>query len=155
MAVPRVVPYSFSSQTLLSFSYSRFTLSTLPISPFPLFPPSIFSPSASYTPFSQSILGQAVLPFRHHSEPPYPAHKAHIALFVRPRLCPQGHFSVPTSDFLQIPPRGGHPCLRLTVPTAKSVADFHRQVIAHVERTKRKASKTWCFQGFFESSDLF
>ena len=92
--------------------------------------------------FAQSIFGQAVLPFRHHSEPPYPAHKAHIALFVRPRHCPQGHFSVPTSDFLQIPPRGGHPCLWPTVPTAKSVADFHRQVIAHGERTKRKASKT-------------
>ena len=63
-------------------------------------------------------------------------------LFVRPRLCPQGHFSVPTSDFLQIPPRGGHPCLRLTVPTAKSVADFHRQVIAHVERTRKRDSLT-------------
>ena len=56
-------------------------------------------------------------------------------LFVRPRFCPQEHFSVPTSDFLQIPPLDGHPCLRLTVPTAKSVADFHRQVIAHAERT--------------------
>ena len=60
-------------------------------------------------------------------------------LFVRPRFCPQGHFSVPTSDFLQIPPHNGHPCLRLTVPTAKSVADFHRQVIAHAERTKNTA----------------
>jgi hypothetical protein len=33
--------------------------------------------------------------------------------------------------FLQILPRGKHPCLWLTVPTAKSVADFQRQVIAH------------------------
>ena len=56
-------------------------------------------------------------------------------LFVRPRLCPQGHFSVPTSDFLQIPSHDGHPCLWLTVPTAKSVADFHHQVITHAERT--------------------
>ena len=37
--------------------------------------------------------------------------------------------------FLQIPPHDGHPCLWLTVPTAKSVADFHRQVITHAERT--------------------
>ena len=37
--------------------------------------------------------------------------------------------------FLQIPPHDGHPCPWLTVPTAKSVADFHRQVIAHAERT--------------------
>ena len=69
-------------------------------------------------------------------------------LFVRPRLCPQRHFSVPTSDFLQIPPHGGHPCLRLTVPTAKSVADFHRQVIAHAERTKRNRYRSKSNTGF-------
>ncbi len=57
-------------------------------------------------------------------------------LFVRPRFCPRVSI-LPTSGFLQIPPRDGHPCLRLTVPTAKSVADFHRQVIAHAERTKK------------------
>ncbi|MFF0419754.1 hypothetical protein, partial [Paenibacillus lactis] len=34
--------------------------------------------------------------------------------------------------------RGGHPCLWLTVPTAKPVADFHRQVIAHAGRTIKK-----------------
>lgn len=56
-------------------------------------------------------------------------------LFVRPRFCPWVSI-LPTSDFLQIPSYGGHPCLRLTVPTAKSVADFHRQVIAHAERTR-------------------
>lgn len=43
------------------------------------------------------------------------------------------------SGFLQIPPRDGHPCPWLTVPTAKPVADFHRQVIAHAGRTSRKA----------------
>ena len=42
------------------------------------------------------------------------------------------------SDFLQIPPHGGHPCLSLTVPTAKPVADFHHQVITHAGRTKNK-----------------
>ncbi|MBR5423434.1 MAG: hypothetical protein IK108_05415, partial [Clostridia bacterium] len=39
------------------------------------------------------------------------------------------------SGFLQIPPHDGHPCLWLTVPTAESVADFHRQVVAHAGRT--------------------
>ncbi|MDR0853494.1 MAG: hypothetical protein LBN34_03925, partial [Clostridiales Family XIII bacterium] len=39
-------------------------------------------------------------------------------------------------DFLQIPPRDGHPCPLLTVPTAKPVTDFHRQVIAHAEHTR-------------------
>ena len=49
-----------------------------------------------------------------------------------------GLVCLPTSDFLQIPPCNGRPCLWLTVPTAKSVADFHRQVIAHAERTRKK-----------------
>ena len=40
-----------------------------------------------------------------------------------------------TSGFLQIPPRGGHPCLRLTLPTTKRVVDFHHQAIAHGGRT--------------------
>ena len=39
-------------------------------------------------------------------------------------------------DFLQTPPHDGRPCLWLTVPTAKPVADFHRQVITHAERTE-------------------
>ena len=30
--------------------------------------------------------------------------------------------------------------VRLTLPTAKRVADFHRQVIAHVGRTTKKAA---------------
>ncbi|WP_459796632.1 hypothetical protein, partial [Alkalibacterium sp. m-11] len=45
------------------------------------------------------------------------------------------------SDFLQIPPHGGHPCLSLTVPTAKSVVDFHHQVVAHAGRTCKKAAR--------------
>ena len=61
-------------------------------------------------------------------------------LFVRPRFCPRVSI-LPTSGFLQIPPHDGHPCLRLTVPTAKSIADFHRQVIAHAERTKNRPPK--------------
>ncbi len=47
------------------------------------------------------------------------------------------HFPASTSDFLQIPPHDGHPCLRLTVPTAKSVVDFHHLVITHVGRTQK------------------
>ena len=41
--------------------------------------------------------------------------------------------------FLQTPPHGGRPCPQLTVPTAKSVADFHRQVITRAERTQKTA----------------
>ena len=59
-------------------------------------------------------------------------------LFVRPGVCPCRHFAASTSGFLQIPPHDGHPCLRLTVPTAKSVVDFHHQVIALAGRTTKK-----------------
>ena len=41
------------------------------------------------------------------------------------------------SDFLQTPPHDGRPCLWITVPTAKPVADFHRQVITRAERTNK------------------
>ena len=63
-------------------------------------------------------------------------------LFVRPGVCPAGFLILP-SGFLQIPPHGGHPCLRLTVPTAKSVVDFHHQVIAHAGRTIWYYLKDW------------
>ena len=42
------------------------------------------------------------------------------------------------SDFFQTPPHDGRPCLWLTVPTAKPVADFHRQVITRAEHTTIK-----------------
>jgi len=51
-------------------------------------------------------------------------------------------------DFLQIPPHGRHPCPWLTVPTAKSVADSHRQVVAHAERTRKNPQKRSVFKGF-------
>jgi hypothetical protein len=44
------------------------------------------------------------------------------------------------SGFLQIPSHDGHPCLQLTVPTAKPVVDFHHQVITHAGRTNTGAS---------------
>lgn len=50
--------------------------------------------------------------------------------------------------FLQIPPHGGHPCLQLTVPTAKPVVDFHHQVIAHAGRTTQKRCEL-LFRTFF------
>ena len=56
-------------------------------------------------------------------------------LFVRPGVCPRRYFQTSASGFLQTPPCDGRPCLRLTLPTAKRVADFHRQVVAHAERT--------------------
>ncbi|WP_229666685.1 hypothetical protein, partial [Paraliobacillus quinghaiensis] len=37
--------------------------------------------------------------------------------------------------FLQILSHDRHPCLSLTVPTAKSVVDFHHLVITHAGRT--------------------
>ena len=45
------------------------------------------------------------------------------------------------SDFFQTPPHDGRPCLWLTVPTAKPVADFHRQVITHAEHTTKNKNK--------------
>ena len=50
------------------------------------------------------------------------------------------YFLPPTSGSLQIPPHDGHPCLRLTLPTAKRVADFHRQVVAHAGRTAKNGA---------------
>ena len=47
-------------------------------------------------------------------------------------------FQPPQSGFLQIPPRDGHPCLRLTVPATESVVDFHHQVVAHAGRTQKR-----------------
>ena len=44
------------------------------------------------------------------------------------------------SGFLQIPRRHGHPCLSLTVPTAKPVVDFHHQIIIHAGRTAEKST---------------
>ena len=46
------------------------------------------------------------------------------------------------SDFFQTPPHNGRPCLWLTVPTAKPVADFHRQVITHAEHTTKNTGAT-------------
>src|SRR5699024_11343870 len=70
-------------------------------------------------------------------------------LFVRPGVCPCRHFAASTSGFLQIPPHDGHPCLRLTVPTAKSVVDFHHQVIAHAGRTITKGRRKDSAATFF------
>src|SRR5699024_2419221 len=52
------------------------------------------------------------------------------------------------SGFLRIPPLNGHPYLWLTVPTAKSVMDFHHQVIAHAGRTKNDTRTTIAQQPF-------
>ncbi|WP_460292199.1 hypothetical protein, partial [Bacillus cereus] len=41
------------------------------------------------------------------------------------------------SDFLQIPRHHGHPCLSLTVPTAKPVVDFHHRVVVHAGHTNK------------------
>jgi len=54
--------------------------------------------------------------------------------------------TLPTG-FLQIPPRDGHPCPWLMVPTAKPIADFHRQAIAHAGRTRKKMAYQSHFLG--------
>lgn len=46
--------------------------------------------------------------------------------------------------FLQIPPRGGQPCLGLTLLAAKRVADLHRRVSAHAGRTKKNRRLLLC-----------
>ena len=45
------------------------------------------------------------------------------------------------SNFFQTPPHDGCPCLWLTVPTAKPLADFHRQVITHAEHTSKNSRR--------------
>ena len=58
-------------------------------------------------------------------------------------------FQLSKSGFLRIPPHGGHPCLRLTVPATESVVDFHHQVVAHAGRTRTLEEKrTFLLQGF-------
>ena len=58
----------------------------------------------------------------------------------RPETLPCGDLSTPQSGFFQIPPHDGHPCIWLTVPASKSVADFHHQVIAHAGRTNKRTA---------------
>ena len=72
-------------------------------------------------------------------------------LFVRPRFCPWLHFSASTSGFFQILPHDRHPCLRPTVPTDKSVVDFHHQVVTHAEHTRKEAEH---YQKYSASSVL-
>ncbi len=58
-------------------------------------------------------------------------------------------FFIPQSGFLQTPPHDGRPCLRLTVPTAKSVVDSHHQVIMRAEHTHTNTG------GLFRSPPVF
>ena len=64
--------------------------------------------------------------------------------------------------FLQIPPRGGHPCFQLILPTVGRIVDFHHLVIAHVGRTKKStplnsrsggASKSIC-EAYYSTSTI-
>ena len=57
-------------------------------------------------------------------------------------VLPTGLVFSPASNFLQIPPHDGHPCLRLTLPTAKCVAVSHRLVPTHAGYTKKIMSST-------------
>ena len=42
------------------------------------------------------------------------------------------------AGFLQIPPRGGNPCLWLILLAAKRIADLHRRVSARAGRTQKR-----------------
>src|SRR5690606_1904629 len=53
------------------------------------------------------------------------------------RFCPSGQDFA--AGFLQIPPRDGHPCLKLTLPTANCARDFHPIVMTHAGRTHKNA----------------
>ncbi len=55
----------------------------------------------------------------------------------RARVLPCGVF-FPQSGFLQIPRRRGHPCLRLTLPAAGRVRDFHPIERALAGRTRKR-----------------
>ena len=60
-------------------------------------------------------------------------------LFVGSGVCLPAFFSLLTSIFLQIPPHGEHPCLRLTLPTAERAVVFHHIMLnmpdAHIKRS--------------------
>ena len=43
------------------------------------------------------------------------------------------------TGLLHTPPHDGRTCLSLTVPTAKSVVDFHHQVTAHSGQTNKRS----------------
>ncbi|HLR42863.1 MAG TPA: hypothetical protein VK067_06470, partial [Pseudogracilibacillus sp.] len=45
------------------------------------------------------------------------------------------------ADFLQIPPHGGHPCLKLTVTTAFTVQDFNLIEYVHALHTKKSLTQ--------------
>ncbi|WP_218640746.1 hypothetical protein, partial [Paenibacillus odorifer] len=49
------------------------------------------------------------------------------------------------AGFLQIPPRGGHPCLKLMATTAFAIRDFNPIDSAHAGRTQQKNLPTGRF----------
>ncbi|WP_235615965.1 hypothetical protein, partial [Brevibacillus reuszeri] len=53
------------------------------------------------------------------------------------------------ANFLQIPPHGGHPCLRLMVTTAFTIRDFNPRDNAHAGRTCKKSLKSQDIRDFF------
>ena len=78
---------------------------------------------------------------------PYPRLQPYMISVRRARVLPCFSFLPPQSSFLQIPPRDGHPCLRLTLPTAGRVRDFHPIERALAGRTE-KSLDTLIFKAF-------
>ena len=63
------------------------------------------------------------------------------------RIAHRIQYSFCSSDrgFIQTTPRDGRHCLGLIVPTTKSVADFHRQVVTRAERTPKQQPNIFCW----------
>ena len=75
------------------------------------------------------------------------------------------HFDGPCMQFLsvrsglcrrlQLPPRDGHPCLKLTLPTANCARDFHPIVMTHAGRTQNECLQNQCLQAFQAFDSIF
>ena len=70
-------------------------------------------------------------------------------LYVRPEVCPRVSI-FPESSFLQIPPHGGHPCLRLCPSHYRADSG-----LAPVRNVRRRAHKVNCCQRISHDSSLF
>ena len=65
-----------------------------------------------------------------------------------------GTFGPLKSDFLQIPPHDGNPCLWLNLPATGRLLDFHPRERALTGRTKKSGSKRNFFWAWFLQIDL-
>ena len=85
-------------------------------------------------------LHQSIVSSSYRTSTSFAALSSTVAFYVisvrRFGSLPASIFFLLTSGFLQIPPHDGHPCLRLTLPTAERVVVSHHLVVAHAGRTR-------------------